>query len=281
MNNICYLTVDFEDFTHDFKRDILKESNPEINTVAINKSYEFIKFLLNKFDNPKITFFCTGILAKKYPEIISRIANDGHEIACHYFNHDEVFNESIDEFEKNIQLAISYLQKASNQKILGFRAPKFSVSMKNIEHYKIINKYFKYDSSLNLLNKNKISNFKINNDLKNLTFIPVPTFSLLNTIKYKTGGTYFKFFPTIFTRILLKFADKKNFIPLVYIHPYEFENGKNFKIKFKEINLPFFFKFYWYIRQIQWLYFMNYTTTKKLIKIYKNYKIGGMLKECL
>ena len=242
MNNICYLTVDFEDFTHDFKRDILKESNPEINTVAINKSYEFIKFLLNKFDNPKITFFCTGILAKKYPEIISRIANDGHEIACHYFNHDEVFNESIDEFEKNIQLAISYLQKASNQKILGFRAPKFSVSMKNIEHYKIINKYFKYDSSLNLLNKNKISNFKINNDLKNLTFIPVPTFSLLNTIKYKTGGTYFKFFPTIFTRILLNFADKKNFIPLVYIHPYEFENGKNFKIKFNEINLPFFLK---------------------------------------
>ena len=70
------------------------------------------------------------------------ISNDGHEIACHYYYHDDVYKEGINNFEENLRKAVFYLKKASNQKISGFRAPKFSVNMNNIEHYKIINKYF-------------------------------------------------------------------------------------------------------------------------------------------
>lgn len=281
METKCYLTVDFEDFTHDFKRSVLLEDNPEVNRDALNESYNFISSLLKKFNDPKITFFCTGILAEKYPEIISKISNDGHEIACHYFYHDDVYKEKIIDFEQNIKKAIFFLEKASNQKVLGFRAPKFSVNMHDTEHYKIINKYFKYDSSLNTLDLEKVSNFKKENELNNISFFPVPTFSLFNKIKYKTGGTFLKFFPVLITKTLLNIAQNKKLIPIVYIHPYEFKNGINYKVKFNQINLPIFLRLYWYLRQIQWLYFMNFTTSNKLIKIYKNYKIGGMLRECL
>ena len=142
MKKKCYLTVDFEDFTHDFKRRVLYEKDPTINKESLNKSYEYIKNLLNKLNNIKITFFCAGILAKKYPDIISKIANDGHEIACHYFYDDDVNKENIYDFEKNIKEAIFYLEKASNQKVVGFRAPRFSINMENVNHYKIINRYF-------------------------------------------------------------------------------------------------------------------------------------------
>jgi hypothetical protein len=153
--------------------------------------------------------------------------------------------------------------------------------MKNVNHYKIINKYFKYDSSLNTLNIKKISEFKKINQLTNLTFLPVPTFSFLKKIKYKSGGTFFKFFPFLFTDQLLKQAAKNGIIPIVYIHPYEFENGKNFRITFNQLKLPFVKRLYWIMRQTQWLNFMNFTTSKKLFKLHKKYEIAGMLKNCL
>tara|TARA_Y100000590_G_scaffold466963_1_gene644086 strand:+ start:44 stop:895 length:852 start_codon:yes stop_codon:yes gene_type:complete len=281
MEKKCYLTIDFEDFSHDFKRNVLNEKNPEINKEALDQSYEYIKLLLEKLNNIKITFFCTGVLAKKYPEIISKISNDGHEIACHYFFHDDVNKENIYDFENNIKEAILYLESASNQKIVGFRAPKFSVNMNNVEHYKIINKYFKYDSSLNTLNINKILEFKSKNQLNNLTFFPVPTFSFLNKVKYKSGGTFFKFFPFLLTNQLIIQALKKKIIPIIYIHPYEFENGRNFRITFNQIKLPIIKKIYWFIRQIQWLNFMNFTTRKKIFKLNQKYEISGMLKSCL
>ena len=281
MQKKCYVTIDFEDFSHDFKRDVLFEKDPKINEEALNKSYEYIKYLLKKLNDVKVTFFCTGIVAKKYPEIISKISNDGHEIACHYLFHDDVYKENIDDFEKNIKEAILHLESASNQKVIGFRAPKFSINMNNVNHYKIINKYFKYDSSLNTLNIKKISEFKQINQLANLTFLPVPTFSFLKKIKYKSGGTFFKFFPFLLTDQLLKQAAKNGIIPIVYIHPYEFENGKNFRITFNQLKLPFVKKLYWIMRQTQWLNFMNFTTSKKLFKLHKKYEISGMLKNCL
>ena len=281
MEKKCYVTIDFEDFSHDFKRDVLDEKDPKINKEALNKSYEYIKYLLKKLNDIKITFFCTGIVAKKYPDIISKISSDGHEIACHYFFHDDVSKENIYDFEKNIKEAILYLENASNQKVIGFRAPKFSVNMDNEDHYKIINKYFKYDSSLNTLNKNKILEFKKINQLNNLTFFPVPTFSFLKKIKYKSGGTFFKFFPFLLTDQLLMQAVKKEIIPIVYIHPYEFENGKNFRIAFNQLKLPLLERLYWLIRQTQWLNFMNFTTSKKLFRLHKKYVISGMLKNNL
>ena len=281
MEKKCYLTIDFEDFSHDFKRSVLNEKNPIINKKAVYESYEYIKNILKKINNIKITFFCTGILAEKYPEIISEISKDGHEIACHYYYHDDVNKENINDFEENLKKAIFHLEKASNQKILGFRAPKFSVNMNNIDHYKVINKYFKYDSSLNTLNIKKVLEFKNINQLNNLTFLPVPTFSFFQKIKYKSGGTFFKFFPFLLTNQLLKESLRRKIIPIVYIHPYEFNNGNNFRITFRQLKLPLLNRLYWTFRQTQWLNFMNFTTSKKIFKLNNNYQISGELKKLL
>ena len=48
MQKKCYVTIDFEDFSHDFKRSVLFEKDPKINEEALNKSYEYIKYLLKK-----------------------------------------------------------------------------------------------------------------------------------------------------------------------------------------------------------------------------------------
>ena len=40
--------------------------------------------------NLKCTFFCTGSIAKKFPESIRTIESKGHEIACHGLNHERL-----------------------------------------------------------------------------------------------------------------------------------------------------------------------------------------------
>ena len=69
-----YFSVDFEDFYHDKKRQ-LGHSNPDALEKPLWKSYEKIKKICeNLFSNKKITFFSTGILAKKAPDLLSNIA---------------------------------------------------------------------------------------------------------------------------------------------------------------------------------------------------------------
>ena len=59
-----YLSIDFEDFSYDFKRKLGLNKNNNINEQALWRSYEIISnFLDTKLDSAKITFFCTGILA--------------------------------------------------------------------------------------------------------------------------------------------------------------------------------------------------------------------------
>ena len=86
-----YYTVDLEDFSFDLCRSIGTSSPPKLRTESLFESYLNITELLPDNDEPgsKITFFCTGVMADKYPHLVRQIAQDGHEIACHGNFHDD------------------------------------------------------------------------------------------------------------------------------------------------------------------------------------------------
>ena len=50
--------------------------------------------ILKALDKFKIgsTFFCTGNVVERFPEIIRLIDSKGHEIACHSLNHEHMKN---------------------------------------------------------------------------------------------------------------------------------------------------------------------------------------------
>ena len=65
--------------------------NPAILKDPLWKSYEKIQNLSNNFFNgKKITFFTTGVVARKAPDLLAKISKDGHEIGCHYNFHDSI-----------------------------------------------------------------------------------------------------------------------------------------------------------------------------------------------
>lgn len=81
--------------------------------------------LLELFDEfgIKATFFVVGKTAETYPEAIREIADRGHEIACHGYEHENLSLFSYEEQRERIARAVEAIEKACGKKPLGFRAP--------------------------------------------------------------------------------------------------------------------------------------------------------------
>ena len=73
----------------------------------------------------KATFFTLGWVAQRHPKLIRRIAEAGHEIASHGYDHARVFTFDRTRFAQDIKLAKQILEDASGEKIIGYRAPSF------------------------------------------------------------------------------------------------------------------------------------------------------------
>src|SRR5271165_34201 len=75
----------------------------------------------------RATMFVLGKFAEQFPEIVREICSSGHELACHGYGHLEIFKQTQDEFRKDVRTCKDLLEQASGVRILGYRAPDFSI----------------------------------------------------------------------------------------------------------------------------------------------------------
>lgn len=192
--------------------------------------------LLTKY-NIKATFFVLGQLAEKYPEVIKLIADLGHEIASHGYSHTSLNDLSPITFEAEIQKTDKILTDILNKKILGYRAPAFSVNHKTKWALPILkdNGYL-YDSSIfpmrtgyygiNLtpFNPYRPSWGKINEIDAQNNFLEIPQ-TVFNSGPIKipiAGGIFFRTLPINLYIALLQ-ATAKQRIPVLFFHPHELQ----------------------------------------------------------
>lgn len=72
----------------------------------------------------RATFFVTGQFADRYPDIMQRIAADGHEIANHSYTHPDFARLSEDQMRSEIRRATESIEATSGMKIVPlWRAP--------------------------------------------------------------------------------------------------------------------------------------------------------------
>ncbi len=194
------MTFDLE-FWHNsgfLKKYLPKDKN--FSKDYIIESTEPILDLLNKYGH-KATFFVLGRVAEKYPELIKKINNSGHEIGSHGYSHCSFFELNEEKLEKEIEITNTILKKITGKNPKGFRAPNFSLGEKTKWALKIIKKHFQYDSSLNPLSFSKLS-------------MPVPE------IAPSLGGIYFRILPLKLYLFLANLLSKQK-PPVLYFHPYE------------------------------------------------------------
>ncbi len=277
-----YLSIDFEDFHHDMKRSLgLWETGP-LKTKSLWEKYEKINSFLQQNGNNNgkfVTFFCTGVLAEKEPNLIRQIANDGHEIACHYYYHDLLKLDEDDHIYRMLNKAKDYLEKASDKPVIGFRAPVFAINYYSKKQYKLIEKVFEYDSSFICRNLDDVDYFKKNLGLEKLHIFPIYSKYMFGK-NFRLGGTYLKMFPLIYSKIMMNSSKKVGIEPHIYLHPYEFDASKDLQVSFSDLKkLGKKKALYWTLRQNQWLNFNNRSTMSKIIHLIKENPLKGTLQK--
>lgn len=90
----------------------------------------YVLDLLDKLQY-KGTFFCVGIMAKEFPEVVRRITSHGHEIGCHSYKHEWLTTMSREQAREDTRTAIDALEQCIGQKVISYRAPAFSIGSDN------------------------------------------------------------------------------------------------------------------------------------------------------
>tara|TARA_Y100000816_G_C26077864_1_gene567636 strand:- start:213 stop:1091 length:879 start_codon:yes stop_codon:yes gene_type:complete len=280
-----YFSIDFEDFYYDSLRAI-NINNPETKSTALKLSYNSIKKICKKyFKDKKLTFFVTGVLCEKAPNLIKQISDDGHEIACHYNYHDNINLSNKVEFAENLDQAIDRIKRVVGYKPLGFRAPNFAIDPDNTWAYEELSKRFSYDSSYktsaSIAELKPQKNFQFeNNELKEYFIYSMPMIS--NLIKMRSGGTYFRLFPEKLILKTMMSAHNKGHIPLIYMHPYEMIENRGFWISWKDLNsIKLVKRTYVWARQMQWSHLGHRSVERKISYICKYFEHQGPMKNLL
>ena len=76
----------------------------------------------------RATFFTVGRVAEAAPSLVRDIAARGHEIAYHAHSHVPLTAENPDRFRRESRLDKERLEQLAGKPVIGFRAPRFSLT---------------------------------------------------------------------------------------------------------------------------------------------------------
>mgnify|MGYP001009397688 CR=1 FL=1 len=228
-----YLTVDLEEW---YDLDYFKGMRLDKSIEVIPEIIEFLD-LLDEYQI-KSTFFVLANRLGRNTDIIREISRRGHEIACHGYDHELLYNKNSEVFREEVIKAKALIENLVGKEVKGYRASCFSMERDKLEILKSIG--YKYDSSYikfehhPLYRNLDISGYKKKDDLvfeQNGHF--VYEISTLKILKYSipiSGGGYLRLFPYWLLKLLIKkyASEKENF--LLYLHPFELTS--------KRIHLP-------------------------------------------
>jgi len=226
------LTVDLEDYFHvsAYERQVKREewdTYPSRVEQNVNRLLELLKQ-----HNHKATFFVLGWVAERKPEVVARVAAAGHEIACHSFFHRRVFDLAPQEFREDTRRAKAAIESAAGTKILGYRAPSFSITRKSIWALDILaEEGFQYDSSIFPVEHPSYgipdaprTPYWINTLSGRILEYPMPTLAIGSMRSPIGGGAYLRLLPYRFTRWAIGHLNQSEAsAACVYIHPWELD----------------------------------------------------------
>lgn len=229
------MSIDVEDYFHvsAFEKTVRREDWPRFESrVEANTDR-----LLEIFDRAGVraTFFILGWVAERYPHLVRRIAAQQHEIACHSYAHQLVYDLSAEEFRADIRRAKDAIQAASGAAVLGYRAPSYSIVARSRWALDILaEEGYLYDASI----------FPIRHDRYGIPDAPrhvhavecgnraiweVPGSTVrLNGVNLPVaGGGYFRILPYAWTRWGIRRLNVVEQRPAIfYLHPWEIDPGQ-------------------------------------------------------
>jgi polysaccharide deacetylase family protein (PEP-CTERM system associated) len=220
-SQIHLLTIDVEDWP----QSTLDTSLPITGRVV--KNTRRILRILKYFD-VRATFFVLGLVAERYPTLVKEIHREGHEIATHGYSHQPVFQMSPKGFKDDLYVSIEILEQLIGEKIKGYRAPDFSITVDAVWAFDIIaSQGLKYDSSIFPVWNPRYGfpgtprfPYRLPNGLIEFPLSTLRTGSMNWPV---AGGGYFRLFPLLITYWAILRIQAENQRAVIYLHPYELD----------------------------------------------------------
>lgn len=126
------MTIDVEDYfqVSAFEHHIPRSSWDSL-PCRVERNLDLILDLLHR-RGACATFFTLGWIAERYPALIRRIVQSGHELASHGFGHGRAHEQTHAEFRDDVRSAKHLLEDISGAAVKGYRAPSFSIGKMNL-----------------------------------------------------------------------------------------------------------------------------------------------------
>ena len=191
------------------------------------------KILLDLFDEYEVraTFFVVGWVADRIPGMVREIVARGHEPACHSYWHRTVYSLTPEEFRDDTRLACDRIEQAGGVKVLGYRAPTWSITKESEWALDVLAELgFAYDSSIfpiqhDLYGIPGAGRFPYVHQLKQgatLLEFPPATVKIAGATLPAAGGGYLRILPLGYTHFAFRQFERQSSAPLiVYLHPWE------------------------------------------------------------
>ncbi len=177
------------------------------------------------------TFFILGWVAERYPSLVRRIASAGHEVASHGYAHELITAQTPIAFREDIRKAKGILESILQQPVLGYRAPSFSITKDTMWAIQIlVEEGYVYDSSIFPVVHDRYGVPSANPQLHQLSTpagllweVPPSTVKCLGVRLPVAGGGYFRLYPYVVLRALLRKLEGEGSPLVMYMHPWEFD----------------------------------------------------------
>lgn len=223
------MTIDVEDYfqvsafsTH------IPRSTWESLPCRIEANIDRILSLLSEA-NVRATFFSLGWIADRYPAMIRRVFDDGHEIASHGYDHYRATEQKYGAFLADIRLAKAVLEDVSGSEVKGYRAPSFSIGARNTWAFDCIaDAGYRYSSSIYPIRHDHYgmpNAPRFAHEVRaGLLEIPVTTVRVFRSAWPAGGGGYFRLLPYRVSQWSIRRVNSVERQPaMFYFHPWELD----------------------------------------------------------
>ncbi len=182
------------------------------------------------------TFFVLGWVAEREPQLVKDILSEGHEVACHGYSHQLIYNQTPEVFYEETKRAKEILEDLIQKPVEGYRAASYSITKRSMWAMDILGDLgFTYDSSIFPVYHDRYGvpdapKHPYRHTLSNGSSIvefPISTKKLLGYQLPVAGGGYFRVYPYRFSRQMLGSINRSESKPFVfYLHPWEVDPGQ-------------------------------------------------------
>jgi polysaccharide deacetylase family protein (PEP-CTERM system associated) len=225
------MTIDVEDFfqVSAFSQHIPRDQWDAI-PCRVERNIDIVLSLLQEA-NTNATFFTLGWIAERYPAMVKRIVDNGHELASHGYGHQRVSELSREHFRADVTRAKDILEDLSGSPVTGYRAPSFSIGASNMWALDVLQETgHLYSSSIYPVKHDHYGmpdapRFAYRPRGENgVLELPPTTVTLLGRNMPAAGGGYFRLLPYQASRWLMRRVNQQEEESCIfYFHPWEID----------------------------------------------------------